>query len=619
MTYIFDLYKTMNKSQTLLVEIKEIQKVTQLIFELQIERGISSGYLASNGQEFKSNLHLQHEKVNTLLKELVLSKENIKLNLLHSTRKDINSLSIENKDSFIYYTRLINSIKMKYLSNIEQIEENKIRNLLIKYKYLIDIEEYLGQLRGNINAGFSQGYVDENLYNNIIYAKNIYDYSIKNFEFQIDNEMKSEYSYILVDRNYTWVFNIIEQVLKGKELDINPNTWFLKSTKVIDIFHNKEQYYIDKINIQAKENLDNKRYKLYVSIVFLFLLNVSVLYLAYKISKKISKNIKILDEYKNAVDRSSIVSKTNKKGIITYTNSSFCDISGYSYQELIGKSHNIVRHPDMPKDAFKEMWNQVLNKRAWNGIVKNRKKDGGFYWVEVTINPILDEDGNIEEFIAIRTDITDNILLHEEIEKTQEDLIVRMGEIGETRSRETGFHVRRVAKYSEILARYYGLSEKEILYLKNASPMHDIGKVGIPDYILNKPGKLNNDEWEIMKTHSEIGYDLFKNNDKPLLQAAAIIAHQHHEKYDGSGYPRGLAGDDIHIYGRISAVADVFDALGSDRVYKKAWSNEKIFSLFKEERGKHFDPALIDIFFEHLDEFLEIQRTYNGQSDYMKE
>ncbi len=149
--------------------------------------------------------------------------------------------------------------------------------------------------------------------------------------------------------------------------------------------------------------------------------------------------------------------------------------------------------------------------------------------------------------------------------------------------------------------------------------MHDIGKVGVPDSILNKPGKLTQDEWIIMQKHTDLGYEIFKNSQRTLLKTAAIIAHEHHEKYDGTGYPRGLSGEDIHIYGRITAVADVFDALGSERCYKKAWPDEKIFALLREERGKHFDPKLIDIFFEHLDEFLEVRDKYSDVSSFMKE
>ncbi len=197
-----------------------------------------------------------------------------------------------------------------------------------------------------------------------------------------------------------------------------------------------------------------------------------------------------------------------------------------------------------------------------------------------------------------------------EIEETQREVVFTMGAIGESRSKETGNHVKRVAEYSKILALKYGLSEQEAEMLKQASPMHDIGKVAIPDAILNKPAKFTPEEFEIMKTHSQLGYEMLCYSGRPLLKCASIVAYQHHEKYNGNGYPNGLKGEDIHIYGRITAIADVFDALGSDRCYKKAWEDERIFELFRSERGEHFDPRLVDIFFENLAEFLEIRDTH---------
>jgi len=197
-----------------------------------------------------------------------------------------------------------------------------------------------------------------------------------------------------------------------------------------------------------------------------------------------------------------------------------------------------------------------------------------------------------------------------EIEETQKEVVFTMGAIGESRSKETGQHVKRVAEYSYLLAKYYGLPEKECSMLKQASPMHDIGKVAIPDAVLNKPGRFNDEERAIIETHSQLGYDMLNHSTRPLMKTATIVAYQHHEKWDGTGYPNKLKGEDIHLYGRITALADVFDALGSSRVYKKAWDDEKIFKMLKEERGKHFDPQLIDIFFKHLDEFLEIRDTF---------
>jgi len=201
-------------------------------------------------------------------------------------------------------------------------------------------------------------------------------------------------------------------------------------------------------------------------------------------------------------------------------------------------------------------------------------------------------------------------LLNDEIEDTQKEVVFTMGAIGESRSKETGNHVKRVAQYSKILALHYGMSTEEAELIKQASPMHDIGKVAIPDAVLNKPGRFNDEERKTMDTHAQLGYDMLKNSHRELLQLAATVAYEHHEKWDGSGYPRGLQGEDIHIAGRITAIADVFDALGSHRVYKKAWDDDRIFNLFKEEKGKHFDPKLIDIFFNNLEEFLEVREQF---------
>ena len=201
----------------------------------------------------------------------------------------------------------------------------------------------------------------------------------------------------------------------------------------------------------------------------------------------------------------------------------------------------------------------------------------------------------------------ENRSLYQEIQDTQKEVIFKMGAIGEFRSKETGNHVKRVAKYSKIIALKYGMSEKEASMLSEASPMHDIGKIAIPDEILKKPAKLTPEEFSKMKEHSQLGYDMLKGSSRELLQAAAILAYQHHEKWDGSGYPQGLKGNDIHIYGRITAIADVFDALASKRVYKDIWEDDRIFKMFKEQKGLHFDPKLIDIFFNNLEEILAIR------------
>ena len=212
--------------------------------------------------------------------------------------------------------------------------------------------------------------------------------------------------------------------------------------------------------------------------------------------------------------------------------------------------------------------------------------------------------------LVYAVDITQIVNLNYEIEKTQKEIIYTMGEIAEKRSQETGHHVKRVAEYSQTLALLYGLDTDEAKMLKLASPMHDIGKIAVPDNILNKPGKLTDNEYTAIQEHAQLGFDMLKNSDRPIIKTAAIVAQQHHEKYDGTGYPNGLKGEDIHIYGRITAIVDVFDALFSERTYKKAWNLNDVLQLLSEERGKHFDPLLIDLFLKNIDTFLEIKNKY---------
>ncbi len=230
------------------------------------------------------------------------------------------------------------------------------------------------------------------------------------------------------------------------------------------------------------------------------------------------------------------------------------------------------------------------------------------------INRLNEWDRYLIEIYCTNVSVAfENIYLNEEVDHTQKEIIFTMGEITETRSKETGYHVKRVAEYSKLLGLKYGLSEEEAELLRLASPMHDVGKIAIPDDILNKPGKLTPEEFELMKTHSTLGYTMLKHSDRKILNTAATIALHHHEKYNGEGYPNGLSGEDIHIYGRITAIADVFDALGSERVYKGAWELEEILTYFRNERGHHFDPKLVDIFFDCLDEIIAIRDLYSDK------
>lgn len=550
----------------------------------------------------------------------------------------------------------------------------------------------------------------------------------KNGQEGLDTFEKNRPDLIITDIQMP-IMNGIQMIKKIKEID--PNVPIV----IITAF-NDTDYLFEAIKLKVTNYLTKP--------LNLFSLSETLATIAKNINlEKENKEIyNTLKQYKDIVDERSIISKATKDGIITYVNEPFEKISGYKKEEILGKSHNIVSHPNMDKTIFIDMWKKIkIEKKSWQGRVKNLSKNGNEYFVDLIIKPILDLDGNIQEFISLANDITDlelsknyfenmtqkselnlnetirvvnaykeaidesNIILrvdldkniiyaneafynislysknellnkpysmfgdykqidemfngkiwkgklsyqnknnqeftlnvtifplkndegkvieymqishditeiknlYEELEETQREIIYKLGEIGETRSSETGNHVKRVAEYSKLFAQKINLNNDDINRLFMASPMHDIGKIGIPDAILNKAGKLTQEEWEIMKTHTQIGYEILKNSKRETLKTAGIVSYTHHEKWDGTGYPLGLKEKKIHIFGRITAIADVFDALSSERVYKKAWSLEKIYEYFNDEKGKHFDPELIDVFFNNLDEFLAIRDKY---------
>jgi len=207
----------------------------------------------------------------------------------------------------------------------------------------------------------------------------------------------------------------------------------------------------------------------------------------------------------------------------------------------------------------------------------------------------------LEIFCANVAITYESLLLREEIQETQRSTVYIIGEAVERRSKETGAHVRRVGEISALLAEKSGLSPGEVEFMRQAAPLHDVGKIGIPDRVLNKPGKLDAEEWSIMQTHARMGFELLNKSEKRILKLGAIIAHEHHERWDGQGYPRGLAGEQIHIAGRIVALADVLDALVSHRCYKEPWNFDSALDYVREKSGQQFDPALVQLLLEHLD------------------
>lgn len=177
-----------------------------------------------------------------------------------------------------------------------------------------------------------------------------------------------------------------------------------------------------------------------------------------------------------------------------------------------------------------------------------------------------------------------------------------MGEVMETHSKETTNHVKRIAEISRFLLNKAGRDNEEASILYHASPMHDVGKVGIPDIILANPGRLTKEEFQVMKTHAKIGYDILKRSPSVIMQTAAKIALEHHEKWDGTGYPYGLKGEEIHLFSRITSLADVFDSMSHKRVYRDKIDQSKVLDFLRSEKGKHFEPELVNILLDNIDD-----------------
>lgn len=472
--------------------------------------------------------------------------------------------------------------------NLEK-ENKEIFNSLKQHKDVVDERSIVSKTNKNgiityVNKPFEKisGYSREELIGHKHSLVRHEDTNNKVFEEMWDTILdKKVWTGVLKDKNKNGDYYIVDTIIKPILNTNNEIEEFIAlRTDITDLERSKE--YFKKQSNTAKINLKDS----------------------------IRKSL----EYKSAIERSNIIMRIGTDRRIKEVNDAFCDISGYSKEELIGQEYSFLKDYRVPNDIYQKKLDylqEYLNGgNVWKGKTSNTGKNGELFHSNLTIFPLRDKNGNIYEYLGIRHDITELENLHIELEATQREIIYKLGEIGETRSKETGNHVKRVAEYSKLLARKINLDEKEVQILFTASPMHDIGKVGIPDDILHKPGKLNPQEWEIMKSHSEIGYNILKDSKRATLKAAAIVSYTHHEKWNGTGYPNGLKGEEIHVFGRITALADVFDALGSNRCYKKAWPLDKTLEFLENQKAKHFEPRLVEVFIENLEEFLEIRDKY---------
>ena len=284
----------------------------------------------------------------------------------------------------------------------------------------------------------------------------------------------------------------------------------------------------------------------------------------------------------------------------------------YEVLAQIGEAGEIVITPELVAQLDDARHNRIsrLHGNTYVGYFPNASGKASLLVLK-GVEEISDIDAQLLQVFCSGVAIAfDNILLNQEITDTQAELILRLGDVVESRSHEAGNHVRRMAQVCHLLAQASGLPEDETAVLMHAAPMHDIGKIATPDAVLLKPGKLTPDEWEIMKQHPTVGLSILDGSSRPILKAAAVIAHQHHEKYDGTGYPQGLVGENIHKYARIVAVADVFDALSHSRCYKDAWPIAQVTAHLREVAGHHLDPLYVELLIANMDKAVDINNRW---------
>ncbi len=610
-SFIFAIYsdinpyfKKINTRKILDNKFNNSSYIEKLITLLQEERGLSVIYHTDKKDNFQKLLMKQYLKIDMLLQD----KKNSS-----SFKEKLNYIREKNVNIFAIYTNLIKQLLDKNENLIVNTDNSYIKDNLIIYQKLNLIQEYYGELRAKIGSILEKRYNHKSDLVAIGKLKILIEFNT-NYIKLLDSIKHLKIINHINNKSYNLKINVlIDKIIDNKKIQLTSLQWYDLSTSNIKNINSIAKEFFKK-TVEKNKNLYKSDINniiihsiFWITIVFLTLY---LLYTIYKTDQKLEENNILLQQYKDTIDSSTIVSKTNASGVITYANDAFCKISGYSIDELIGKSHNILRQQKTPKSLFKNLWSTIKRGERWYGEFENRNKNGSSYWVQATISPIYNKNGELVEYIAIRNDITNLYLLNEQIRKTQAELIYRVGEAVESRSKETGNHVRRVANYSSLLGELYGLDKKECEELAISSTMHDLGKIAIPDSILLKPAKLTYDEFEIMKTHTTKGYEILKDSSLSLLKTSADIAYEHHEYYNGEGYPRGIKAEEISIYARIVAIADVFDALLSKRVYKDSWSIEDVISYFKEKKAQQFDPKLTELMLDNIDSFLKIHKKY---------
>ncbi len=423
--------------------------ISKLVHSTQIERGLSSGYLTNNGKKFKQELLKQRIITNKKIKYLNIYIKTIKnQNIVHNLKKiildikklsplrtKIDKLDISAYDMIDYYSQmnddLINIIiEISKISKIPMITQN-----IIAYSNFLYLKENVGIERAIGTAILSKKEFDNELiihFTNLIAIEKLYT---KNFFKYVSKQSGDFYNKIVNGESINIVENIRNKILysKNNTYNINPEYWFKNITLKI----NKLQLVDDYLEKEILKNINNEQEKTYEQFWGFSSLNIVSIFIFLLMIILVSKLIKSEQRLKNLIDKYIISSSTDTKGRITEVSDAFCKISGYDREELIGKPHNIIRHKDMPKSAFKDLWDTIQQGKNWSGEVKNLKKDGGYYWVYANVEPLFNKKGKIEGYAAVRLDITDSIHLKDELKRSkqkdktllQQSKLAQMGEM----------------------------------------------------------------------------------------------------------------------------------------------------------------------------------------------
>jgi PAS domain S-box-containing protein len=424
--------------------------ISKLVNSLQIERGLSSGYVANSGTKFKNNLLKQRsnsDKLSNKLKQFIKTIKNqllhtqlktiiVQINNLQNQRKLIDNLKISVDKTIDIYSKLndklINIVlQITKISKIPTITKN-----IISYSSFLYLKENSGLERATGTAIASSNKYSNKMFvefSKLIAKQDVYS---KNFFEYASDSSKQYFKTIYHNKAIENVDKIRGKILsnlKFEDLNIDPEYWFKNISIKIDILHKIELFLEKEILSNIKQELDSTYSKLWLYLIFniiSILIFLLMIILVTKLIKSEQRSRKLIDKY-------IISSTTDLKGKITEVSDAFCTISGYTREELIGKPHNIIRHPDMPKSAFKDLWQTIQSGKTWNGRVKNLKKDGGYYWVYANVEPLFDKKGKIEAYAAVRLDITDSIHLKDELERSkkkdktllQQSKLAQMGEM----------------------------------------------------------------------------------------------------------------------------------------------------------------------------------------------